>query len=190
MTVDASRLYRLPIAKLLPLLRRRELSPVELAEEALARIDALNPTLNAFCTIEPALVRAQAKRAELQLMRGDDVGPLCGVPIAVKDLIFTKDLRTVGGSTAYRDFVPDEDDITVERLRNSGAVILGKTNVPEFGYGRGLTINPVFGLTRNPWNPEKTPGSSSGGSAAALAAGMCAGALGSDGGGSVRWPAP
>jgi aspartyl-tRNA(Asn)/glutamyl-tRNA(Gln) amidotransferase subunit A len=188
MTLDASGLCRLPIAELLQRFRRRELSPVEVAEAALDRIDALNPTLNAFCTIKPELVRAQARRAEQQLRSGDTAGPLCGVPIAVKDLIFTRDLRTVGGSTAYRDFVPEEDDITVERLRNAGAVILGKTNVPEFGYGRGLTINPVFGVTRNPWNLERTPGSSSGGSAAALAAGMCPGALGSDGGGSVRSP--
>ncbi len=188
MTMSASSLYQLSIAELLPLLRRRELSPVEVAEAALARIEALNPTLNAFCTIDPELVRAQAKRAERELLAGDGVGPLCGVPIAVKDLIFTRDLRTVGGSTAYRDFVPEEDDVTVERLRQAGAIILGKTNVAEFGYGRGLTINPVFGTTRNPWNLERTPGSSSGGSAAALAAGMCPGALGSDGGGSVRSP--
>src|SRR5947207_1379815 len=185
MTLDASGLgrisiWQLSIAELLSLFRRRELSPVDVAEAALDRVEALNPALNAFCTLEPDRVRAQARRAEQQLTDGESVGPLCGVPIAIKDLIFTKDLRTVGGSTAYRDFVPEEDDVTVERLRQAGAVILGKTNVPEFGYGRGLTTNPVFGTTLNPWNLERTPGSSSGGSAAALASGMCPGALGSD----------
>ena len=178
----------LPIAELAPQIRRRELSPVEVADTLLGRIDELNGRLNAICTMDPDRVRAAAKRAEEALVRGDEVGPLHGIPIAVKDLIFTNDHVTTGGSTFYRDFVPDEDDVTVARLRQAGAIILGKTNVPEFGYGIS-SQNPVFGATRNPWNLDRTPGGSSGGSAAAVASGMCPGALGSDGGGSIRVPA-
>ena len=178
----------LPISELAPLIQRRELSPVEVAEAALSRVEELNGRLNAVCTYDPERVRASARRAEDALVRGDAVGPLHGIPIAVKDLIFANDHVTTGGSTFYRDFVPDEDDVTVERLRKAGAVILGKTNVPEFGFGVGPG-NPVFGLTRNPWNPDRTPGGSSSGSAAGVAAGMFPGALGSDGGGSVRVPA-
>src|SRR5262245_24852558 len=131
----------LSIAELAGLIGQKELSPVDLAEAALARVDALNARLNAICTIRPELVREQARRAEQRVMSGEAVGPLCGIPIGVKDLIFTNDLVSTGGSTAYRDFVPEEDDVTVERLRNAGAVILGKTNVPEFGLGHGST-NP------------------------------------------------
>src|SRR5215212_5172197 len=178
MTVERGDICDLSISELVPLIRRRELSPVEVAEAALARVAELNDCLLAFCTIDPEHVRDQARRAERQMLGGESIGPLCGVPIGIKDLIFTNDLRSTGGSTAYRDFVPDEDDITVERLRQAGAVILGKTNVPEFGMGFGST-NPVFGATRNPWNLEKTPGGSSGGSAAAVATGMVPGALGS-----------
>src|SRR3954447_14120529 len=151
----------LSIAELVPMLQQRQISPVELAEATLARVDAINGDLKAICTIKPELVREQARRAEQQIMAGETVGLLCGIPIGIKDLIFTKDLVSTGGSTAYRDFVPDEDDVTVERLRMAGAVILGKTNVPEFGMGFGST-NPVFGATRNPWNLAKTPGGSSG----------------------------
>jgi aspartyl-tRNA(Asn)/glutamyl-tRNA(Gln) amidotransferase subunit A len=187
MTDDRAELRYLSIAELAALIGQKKLSPVELAETTLARVEALNGRLNAICTIKPDLVRAQAKRAEQQIMAGEATSPLSGIPIGIKDLIFTNDLASTGGSTAYRDFVPEEDDVTVERLRQAGAVILGKTNVPEFGMGFGST-NPVFGATRNPWNLEKTPGGSSGGSAAAVASGLGPGALGSDGGGSVRVP--
>src|SRR5581483_3221807 len=172
----AVELWRLPISELAPLLRGRELSPVELAEAALRRIEALNDRLLAFCAVRPELVRAQAEQAERAFRQDEAVGPLRGIPIGIKDLIFTRDLPTVGGSVAYRDFVPDEDDVVVERLRAAGAVILGKTNVPEFGYGPG-TQNAVFGVTRNPWDLSRTPGGSSGGSAAAVASGMCPAAL-------------
>jgi aspartyl-tRNA(Asn)/glutamyl-tRNA(Gln) amidotransferase subunit A len=185
-----SDLCQLSISELAPLIRQRKLSPVELAEAVLARIAALNDTLLAFCTIDPEAVRAQARRAEAQLMAdGPDTprSPLFGIPFGIKDLIFTNDLVSTGGSTAYRDFVPDEDDVVVERLRAAGALILGKTNVPEFGMGFG-SRNPVFGATRNPWNLDKTPGGSSGGSAVAVVTGMGPGALGSDGGGSIRTP--
>jgi aspartyl-tRNA(Asn)/glutamyl-tRNA(Gln) amidotransferase subunit A len=185
--VDASEICQLTIVALSSLIRGRQLSPLEVATAVLERIDTLNGRLNAFCTLDPDRVLAQARQAERQVLNGEPLGPLCGVPIGIKDLIFTNDLVSTGGSTAYRDFTPDEDDITVERLRRAGAVILGKTNVPEFGMGIN-SQNPVFGATRNPWNLERTPGGSSGGSAAAVAAGLGPGALGSDGGGSVRGP--
>jgi aspartyl-tRNA(Asn)/glutamyl-tRNA(Gln) amidotransferase subunit A len=187
MTKDRGDLWRLSIAELVPMIRRHQVSPVEVAEAVLARVAALNDRLVAFCTIDPERVRAQARRVEAEVMAGQTVGPLCGVPIAIKDLIFTNDLISTGGSTVYRDFVPGEDDVTVERLRAAGAIILGKTNVPEFGMGIG-SQNPVFGVSRNPWNPARTPGGSSGGSAIAVATGMGPGALGSDGGGSIRGP--
>jgi aspartyl-tRNA(Asn)/glutamyl-tRNA(Gln) amidotransferase subunit A len=187
MTSERAELCHLSISELMPLIRRRELSPVELTEAVLARIAELNDRLLAFCTIDPEHVRAQARRAEQQVLSGRPIGPLCGMPIGIKDLIFTNDMRSTGGSTAYRDFVPDEDDVAVERLRTAGAIILGKTNVPEFGMGFG-SHNRVFGATRNPWNLERTPGGSSGGSAVAVVTGMGPGALGSDGGGSIRGP--
>jgi aspartyl-tRNA(Asn)/glutamyl-tRNA(Gln) amidotransferase subunit A len=178
----------LPLTELSSRIRQRALSSVEVTDALLARIDALNGRLNAICTMDADRVRVAARAADAALANGDDVGALHGIPIAVKDLIFTNDHVTTGGSTYYRDFVPDEDDVTVERLRQAGAIILGKTNVPEFGFGVG-SRNPVFGVTRNPWNLDRTPGGSSSGSAAGVAAGLFPGALGSDGGGSVRAPA-
>jgi len=169
------------------LIRERRISPVELVDVVFERIHQLNPILNAFCTLVEDDARDQARRAETAVAHGESVGPLHGVPVSIKDLICTKGIRTVSGSKAYEDFVPDEDDVVVERLKDAGAIILGKTNVPEFGY-MGATHNSVFGVTRNPWNLEKTPGGSSGGSAAAVATGMGALTVGSDGGGSVRIP--
>jgi aspartyl-tRNA(Asn)/glutamyl-tRNA(Gln) amidotransferase subunit A len=166
----------------------RKVSPLETVAAAAAAIERLDPILNAFCTtaIEQAL--EAARQLEDRIMRGEDAGPLCGVPVGIKDLILTKGLRTTFGSHLYADFVPAVDDIAVERLRTAGAIILGKTNAAEFGYG-GFGHNPLFPTTRNPWNVALTPGGSSAGSAAAVAAGMCPVALGSDGGGSVRLPA-
>lgn len=169
------------------LIRDRKVSPVEAAEAALRAVDLLNPDINAMCTVDAAQVRKDARNAEAQIARGEVIGPLHGVPLAVKDLIFTKGLRTTGGSLAYRQFVPDQDDVSVARVRAAGAIILGKTNVPVFGFGPA-TANQLFGVTRNPWRTTKTPGGSSGGSAAAVASGMCSIALGSDGGGSIRVP--
>jgi aspartyl-tRNA(Asn)/glutamyl-tRNA(Gln) amidotransferase subunit A len=170
------------------LVSERKVSPVEIVAAAAAAIERLDPILNAFCT--PAIEQAleAARHLEDRIMRGEDVGPLCGVPIGVKDLILTKGIRTTFGSHLYSDFVPQVDDIAVERLRAAGAIILGKTNAAEFGYG-GFGHNPLFPTTRNPWNIALTPGGSSAGSAAAVAAGICPVALGSDGGGSVRLPA-
>jgi aspartyl-tRNA(Asn)/glutamyl-tRNA(Gln) amidotransferase subunit A len=166
--------------------RTGELSPVEVVVEALTRMERLEPTLHAFCTPTPEL--AEAKRIEAAIAAGEEVGPLAGVPVGIKDLVCTKGIVTTSGSAAYKDFVPDEDDVSVERLRAADAIILGKTNVPEFGYS-GTGHNPIFETTRNPWNPELTPGGSSAGSAAGVAAGMMPFAIGSDGGGSIRLPA-
>jgi aspartyl-tRNA(Asn)/glutamyl-tRNA(Gln) amidotransferase subunit A len=170
------------------LVSRRKVSPVETVAAAAAAIERLDPILNAFCT--PAIEQAleAARHLEDRIMRGEDAGPLCGVPVGIKDLILTKGIRTTFGSHLYADFVPAVDDVAVERLRAAGAIILGKTNAAEFGYG-GFGHNPIFPTTRNPWNTALTPGGSSAGSAAAVAAGICPVALGSDGGGSVRLPA-
>ncbi len=168
-------------------IRAKRLSPVEATQAVLDRMDRLDGTLHAYCTPTPDLALDTARRVESALANGEDVGPLAGVPIAVKDLICTKGIRTVSGSFAYKDFVPDEDDVVVERVKAADAVILGKTNVPEFGYS-GVGHNSVFPTTRNPWNTELTSGGSSAGSGAAVAAGMGPLALGSDGGGSVRIP--
>jgi aspartyl-tRNA(Asn)/glutamyl-tRNA(Gln) amidotransferase subunit A len=168
-------------------IRQRELSPTEVVDAVLDRMERLNPALNAFCTPTPDLARAEARRVEAAIMAGEEVGPLAGIPVAIKDLVLTKGIRTVSGCWAYADFIPDEDDIVVERLKNAGAIVLGKTNVSELGYS-ALGGNPVFGETRNPWNTALTSGGSSAGSAAAVAAGIGPFAIGSDGGGSVRIP--
>ena len=169
-------------------IRAKELSPVEVVEAVLARMDNLEPRLHAFCTPTPDVARETAKRLEQALMAGSEVGPLAGVPVAIKDLVCTQGIRTVSGSVAYKDFVPEEDDIVVERLKRADAVIIGKTNCSEFGYGP-VGHNPVFETTRNPWNTDFTPGGSSAGSGAAVASGMGPFAIGSDGGGSIRIPA-
>lgn len=170
------------------LIRERRLSPVELMEAVLDRIAKLDAELNAFCEIDRDGAIDAARSAEEILSTGGPLGPLHGVPIAIKDLIATKGMRTTFGSKLYENFVPDEDDTCVARLKAAGAIIVGKTNVPEFGY-QGITDNRIFGTTRSPWNLEKTPGGSSGGSGVAVATGMVALALGNDGGGSIRIPA-
>lgn len=170
------------------LVATREVSPVEATEAAIAAMERLDPLLHAFCVPAPDQARQTARHLEARILRGEEVGPLAGVPVGIKDLVLTKGLRTTFGSHLYADYVPDADDVAVERLRKAGAVILGKTNAAEFGYG-GFGHNPLFPTTRNPWALDRTPGGSSAGSAAAVAAGICALALGSDGGGSVRLPA-
>jgi aspartyl-tRNA(Asn)/glutamyl-tRNA(Gln) amidotransferase subunit A len=162
-------------------------SPVEIVDAALQRLAAADPSLHAFCTPTPDIARERAREVELQLRNGT-AGPLAGVPYAVKDLICTKGIRTTSGSVAYADFVPDTDDVCVERLNAAGAVSLGKTNASEFGYSASGQ-NPLFPETCNPWDYTRTPGGSSAGSAAAVAAGIVPFALGSDGGGSIRIPA-
>jgi len=177
-----------PATELARKIRNKEISPVEVTDAALERMARLEGELHAFSEITADLARDQARKVADAVSRGDDLGPLAGVPIAVKDLIATAGIPTRCGSPAYRDFVPDEDDVVVERVKAAGAVILGKTNVPEFGYS-GAGHNPIAETTRNQWNPAMTPGGSSSGSGVAVAAGMAPLALGSDGGGSVRIPA-
>jgi aspartyl-tRNA(Asn)/glutamyl-tRNA(Gln) amidotransferase subunit A len=166
----------------------KELSPVEVVEAVLGQLDQLDPTLHMFATVVPDQARDAAKRIETEIAAGREVGPLAGVPTGVKDLIYTKGIRTASGSHAYADFVPDEDDVVVERIKAADAVVIGKTQVPEFGYsGTGQT--PLAEPTRNPWNLERTSGGSSAGTGAAVATGVGPFSLGSDGGGSVRIPA-
>lgn len=168
--------------------RTRELSAVEVLEAHLAQIDRLNPRVNAIVTLLPEQARAAARAVDAAIARGEDPGPLAGLPVAHKDLAVTKGVRTTFGSPIYRDFVPDVDAIIVERLKKAGAVSLGKTNTPEFGAG-SQTFNTVFGATRNPFDLARTCGGSSGGAAVSLACGMLPIADGSDMGGSLRNPA-
>jgi len=167
--------------------RRRKLSPVEVIDAVLDRIRLYDRKLNAFCLLLPDEARKEARRAEKIYAKDQDASSLLGVPVSIKDLIFTKGIRTTGGSRLFEELVPEEDEPAVARLRAAGAIIIGKTNTPEFGY-KAVTDNPLFGISRNPWNPEMTPGGSSGGAAASVAAGFCPLALGSDGGGSIRIP--
>ena len=169
-------------------IRDRSLSPVELVESALERIAEVNPKLNCFCFTYPEEALAKAKVAEQAVGSGRALGPLHGVPIAIKDLTPTKGKTTTLGSYAYKDWVPDEDALVVKNLLNAGAIMVGKTTTPEFAFS-SLTDTPLWGITRNPWNPDRTPGGSSGGSAAAVVSGCVPLAEGSDAGGSVRIPA-
>ncbi|GIW17018.1 MAG: amidase [Tepidiforma sp.] len=167
---------------------RRDLSPVDLTRACLARIEARNPALNAFVTVVPERALEEAARAEAELLAGQYRGPLHGIPIGLKDLYDTAGIETAAGSAVLRGRVPDRDAAAVARLREAGAVILGKTNTHEFAWGT-TTNNPHTGPTRNPWAPDRIPGGSSGGSGAAVAARLCPAALGTDTGGSIRIPA-
>ena len=166
----------------------REVSIVELVELFYSRIGELNPKLNAYLALCPDQALATAREAQQAVLRGDSLGPLHGIPISVKDLELTKGITTTLGSAVFRGRLPEVDSVVVERVRRAGAIILGKTNTPEFGQS-GTTENRLGGPCRNPWNTERTPGGSSGGAAAALASGLCTLATGSDGGGSIRIPA-
>jgi aspartyl-tRNA(Asn)/glutamyl-tRNA(Gln) amidotransferase subunit A len=185
--MDATDLCFLTAEQLVDLFRRGELSPVEVTEAVLARIEELNPRLNAFVTVTPERAREDARRAE-QAYRDGDPGSLAGVPVSIKDLVPTKGIRTTRGSLLSADWVPDYDPVFVRRLYDAGVVMLGKTNTPEGGW-KGETTNRVAGTTYNPWNLERTPGGSSGGAAAAVAAGLGPLAQGGDGAGSIRIPA-
>jgi len=170
------------------LIGRKSLSPVELLESCLARIEAINPAVNAMTAMDTERARAAARAAEQAVMRGDPLGPLHGLPLGVKDLEETEGLRTTWGSPIFRDHVPTRDEHMVANLRRAGAIVVGKTNVPEFGLGAN-TRNTVYGATGNPFDPTKSAAGSSGGSAVALATGMVPIATGSDTGGSLRNPA-
>jgi aspartyl-tRNA(Asn)/glutamyl-tRNA(Gln) amidotransferase subunit A len=178
----------LSIAEASELLRRKEISPVELTRACLERIEQLNPTINAFITVLKESALAQADAAEAEIFAGNWRGPLHGIPIGLKDLIDTAGVRTTCGSALFADRVPSEDAEVVRRLKTAGAILVGKQNMQEFAWG-GTSASSYFGPVRNPWDNERIAGGSSGGSAAAVATGMCFGAIGTDTGGSVRQPA-
>jgi len=178
----------LPAVEARRLIGRKSLSPVELLESCLRRIEAVNPAVNAMTAMDIPAARGAARRAEAAMMRGEDLGPLHGLPLGVKDLDETAGLRTTYGSPIHRDFVPQADCGMVARCRAAGAVILGKTNTPEWGLGAN-TRNTVYGATGNPFDNTRNAAGSSGGSAVALATGMVPIATGSDTGGSLRNPA-
>jgi len=177
----------LPACELRRLIGQRELSPVEVVRASLARVEEHNALINAVVTLNASALD-DARELEGRLSRGELVGPLCGLPVGIKDVTEVGGLRTTYGSPLYADFVPPEDALVVRRFRQADAIILGKTNTPEFAAG-GNTFNEVFGRTRNPWDPSRSAGGSTGGGAAALATGMIALAQGTDLGGSLRIPA-
>ncbi len=184
----SNELWSLSATRLGQAYRSRELSPVEVLEAVLARCEAVNPRLNAIVTLDAEGARHAARVSDARRRKGEALGPLDGVPFTVKDNIPVEGLRTTWGSRVLSEYVPAEDELPVARLRAQGAVILGKTNVPEFTL-QGYTHNALFGTTGNPWNPRLTPGGSSGGAVAAVAAGLGPLAIGTDGGGSIRRPA-
>ncbi|HXJ11757.1 MAG TPA: amidase [Candidatus Limnocylindrales bacterium] len=193
MPLDASLAFA-SIPEIGKLYRRRKLSPVELTQSLLESIARLNPRLNAYLALDSEMALKDAAAAESALCAKSrrkssrDLGPLHGIPISLKDNLYTSGLRTTGGSSFLRDFLPLQDAAVVASLKNSGAILLGKTNLHEFAYGV-TSNNPHFGPVRNPWDLDRIPGGSSGGSAAALAAGLCFGSIGTDTGGSIRIPA-
>src|ERR1700704_4597923 len=181
-------LSRKTAVELASLIATRAVSPVEVLDSHLAAISRVNPKLNAIVTLVADAAREQAKEAEAAVMRGDKLGSLAGLPIGIKDITQTAGIRTTFGSPLYPDHVPDEDAEVVGRLKSAGAIVLGKTNTPEFAAGAN-TVNAVFGATRNPWNPALSPAGSSGGSAVAVATGMVPLAQGTGFGCSIRMPA-
>ncbi len=193
MSFDATLAFS-TIAEIGKLYRRRKLSPVELTQFLLDRIGRLNPRLNVYLTLNSEIALKDAAAAESALCSKSrrkssrDLGPLHGIPISLKDNLYTAGLRTTGGSGFLRDFLPLQDAAVVSALKTSGAILIGKTNLHEFAYGV-TSNNPHFGPVRNPWDLDRIPGGSSGGSAAALAAGLCYGSIGTDTGGSIRIPA-
>jgi aspartyl-tRNA(Asn)/glutamyl-tRNA(Gln) amidotransferase subunit A len=193
MRLDASLAFA-SISEIGKLYRSRKLSPVELTQFLLDRIGRLNPRLNAYLTLNPEIALKDAASAEAALCTktrrksSRDLGPLHGIPLSLKDNLYTAGLRTTGGSGFLRDFLPLQDAAVVSSLKYSGAILIGKTNLHEFAYGV-TSNNPHFGPVRNPWDLDRIPGGSSGGSAAALAAGLCYGSIGTDTGGSIRIPA-
>jgi len=179
---------RATICELSRRLRKREISPLELTRNCLAKIEKLNPTLNAFITVTAESALLRAKEAELEIQHGNWRGPLHGIPIGLKDLIDTAGVRTTAASALFKDRIPDHDAEVVQQLKNAGAVLVGKQNLHEFAYG-GSSVISYFGEVHNAWNCSYIAGGSSGGSATAVAAGLCYGAIGTDTAGSIREPA-
>jgi aspartyl-tRNA(Asn)/glutamyl-tRNA(Gln) amidotransferase subunit A len=178
----------LTIARAAKALRAREFSPLELTESYLRRIEQLNPRVNAYITVTAERARADARRATEEFAAGRIRGPLHGIPVALKDLFETEGIRTTGGARIHASHVPAQDCPVARQLRDAGTILLGKLNTHEYAYGV-TTNNPHFGATRNPWNLERIPGGSSGGSGAAIAAGLATATIGTDTGGSIRMPA-
>ena len=186
--MEAAQICYLSAGRLSDLIRRKELSPVEVAEAHLARIEALEPTLNSFITLLPDRALADARRAEAEIQEGRYRGPLHGIPVAFKDFYFVKGVKNTSGSKIFDDFIPDFDCTVVSKLKDAGTILLGKLNTHQLAYG--ITgENPDYGNMHNPWNPELIAGGSSGGSASAAASGQCTLTMGSDTGGSIRIPA-
>ncbi|WP_093218178.1 MULTISPECIES: amidase [unclassified Variovorax] len=183
-----SEICEMTAAMMRTLVAQRELSPVEIVEEVLRRADALQPHLNCFITLCHEQAMEQARQAEQALMRGEAVGMLHGLPFTVKDIVDTANVRTTYGSLLHRDHVPAHDALAVARVRQAGGILIGKTTSSEFG-AKCMTDAPLFGTTRNAWDPARTSGGSSGGAAAAMAAGIAPLAIATDGGGSTRIPA-
>jgi Asp-tRNA(Asn)/Glu-tRNA(Gln) amidotransferase A subunit family amidase len=181
-------LSRRSATELADAIRARTLSPVEVVDAVVARIDAANPHLNAYCTVTADSARRDARRAADAVARGEEIGPLHGIPYSLKDLTDTAGVRTTMGSRLFADRVPAADSVLAERLAAAGGILVGKTNTPDHGC-KGVTDNGLFGTTVNPWDAGRTPGGSSGGAAAAVAAGMAPLAEGSDFAGSIRIPA-
>lgn len=187
--MSASELCWRPATELAAMIRRKKVSPVEVVDAVLDRVEKLNPRLNAYVLVTADQARKDARAAERALgRRGARLGPLHGVPFSVKDLVITRGVTTTFGTPLHRDNVPAEDAPMVTRLQAAGGIMLGKTNTPTFGW-IGATHNLLFGITRNPWDLDRTPGGSSGGASAAVAAGLAPIAVGTDGGGSIRIPA-
>jgi aspartyl-tRNA(Asn)/glutamyl-tRNA(Gln) amidotransferase subunit A len=176
-----------PATILAAAIRQKKVSPVEVITAVYERLHKINPKINAFCTLTEEPAHRMAKEAEAAVMRGDRLGALHGVPVSVKDVFLTRGVRTMFGSRIRENYVPEEDAPAVVKLLAAGAIPIGKTTMPEFAF-KGVTDSPVTGITRNPWDLNKTPGGSSGGAGAAVAAGLGPIAIGSDGGGSIRLP--
>ena len=187
--MDADDLCWMDACELEQRYQRRDVSPVEVVDALISRIERLNPGLNAFITITADSARTEARRAERDFHRGERLSRLHGIPVAIKDVISTRGIRTTMGSAIYRDFIPDDDAFVVRRLKEAGAIIIGKTHTHEFAFAPVMSDNPFWGRCRNPWDAGRIAGASSGGSGAAVAAGMAPLAIGTDTSGSVRIPA-
>ncbi|MGB9803287.1 amidase [Desulfofundulus sp.] len=180
-------LYYKTISELAPMIKSKELSPVELTASVLARIESIDPKLNTYITVLGDMAMASAKQAEADIMAGGYKGPLHGIPMALKDLFYTRGIQTTGGSALLRTFIPDYNATVVNKLLDAGVILTGKLNMHEYAFG-ATNENPHFGDAHNPWNTEHITGGSSGGSGAAVSAGLCVASLGTDTGGSIRTP--